>query len=164
MRRTRAARGRGPGGSPADGSFTPGPSPDGTYTYSIAATAPCVADAATVTVSTFSVPGDAGTNGSIVLCSTDAALSLVSLLGGSPNGGTWTTPGGAPFGGSLDPSQGASGTYAYTVAANGPCPGDASQVVVTIHQSPVAGVDGSLALCSTVQGAQTADRQPGWIA
>jgi gliding motility-associated-like protein len=144
----------GPGGSPADGSFTPGPSPDGTYTYSIAATAPCVADAATVTVSTFSVPGDAGTNGSIVLCSTDAALSLVSLLGGSPNGGTWTTPGGAPFGGSLDPSQGASGTYAYTVAANGPCPGDASQVVVTIHQSPVAGVDGSLALCSTVQGAQ----------
>lgn len=140
-----------PGGGPSAGTFTPGQSADGAYTYSIPVSVPCVSVTSTVTITTFAVPGNAGSDSSIVLCSSDEPVALIGLLGGFASGGSWSAPGGAPFGGTLAPATGASGIYAYVVTPNGPCPGSSSQVDVTIHQAPDAGSDGSVVLCSSEQ-------------
>ncbi|HRD52118.1 MAG TPA: hypothetical protein PKY96_05660, partial [Flavobacteriales bacterium] len=87
------------------GTFTPGTSADGTYTYTIAGIAPCPDASAAVTVTT--VPAsNPGINGGLTLCSTDAAVSLINSLGGTPGaGGTWTTPGGGAMNGTLNPGN-----------------------------------------------------------
>ena len=51
----------------------------GVYVYTVTGTAPCPDETATVTV-TVNTPPDAGTDGSITLCSTDAASSLFAEL------------------------------------------------------------------------------------
>jgi len=64
----------------------------GVYTYTLNATAPCVSDQSTVTVTENASP-DAGTNGTLTLCETGAAAALIGSLGGTPNaGGAWTGP------------------------------------------------------------------------
>ncbi|MCB0795641.1 MAG: gliding motility-associated C-terminal domain-containing protein, partial [Flavobacteriales bacterium] len=117
------------------------------YTYSVAGTAPCPSDAATVTV-TINTPPDPGTNGSVTLCTTDAAVDLFTLLGGTPDaGGGWTGPNSDAFGGLLDPASDPTGVYTYSVAGTAPCPSDAATVTVTINTPPDPGTDGSVALC-----------------
>ncbi|MEO8066797.1 MAG: PKD domain-containing protein, partial [Flavobacteriales bacterium] len=100
----------------------------------------------TVTVGT---PVDAGTNGSITLCSSAAPVGLFGSLGGTPDaGGMWTGPGGA-FSGTLDPSSDPPGVYTYTMLGVAPCPNASATVTVTINTPPDPGVDGNITLCTS---------------
>ncbi|MBK8582441.1 MAG: hypothetical protein IPL86_11585 [Flavobacteriales bacterium] len=148
------------GGTPDAGGAWSGPSPvvggmidpasmnAGVYTYTVTGTAPCPDESATVTV-TINTPPDPGTDGSITLCSTDAATSLFALLGGTPDaGGAWSGP--SPVvGGMINPATMNAGVYTYTVAGTAPCPNETATVTVTINTPPDPGTPGAITLCST---------------
>jgi gliding motility-associated-like protein len=144
----------GPGGPVPSGNFTPGTSPAGVYTYLVAGNAPCADATATVTV-TMITAADAGSNGSVTLCSTSPNENLFLDLNGTPDpGGTWTKPsppGGTLAGGIYQPSNAAhpAGTYTYTVTGTAPCPNVSATVQVVENQAPSAGTDGNTLLCST---------------
>ncbi|MBL7963046.1 MAG: gliding motility-associated C-terminal domain-containing protein [Flavobacteriales bacterium] len=133
------------------GVFDPLTMPAGTYTYTVAGTAPCLAASADVLITITSTP-DAGVDGAVTLCSSDAPVALFAMLGGSPDGGgTWTTPGGGAHSGSFDASTDAAGVYTYTIAAVAPCLSDQSIVTVSVSTAPNAGGNGNLTVCE--QGA-----------
>ncbi len=123
--------------------------PAGIYTYVVAGTTPCPADSATVTVIENPAP-NAGTNGTITLCSTSSPVSLLSGLGGSPNGGgTWLGPTNQPFpGGTFNPTTHTAGLYKYIVAGLPPCQNDTGFVTVVVNTAPVAGTNGTTEVCS----------------
>ncbi len=76
-------------------------------------------------------PADAGTDGSLTVCSVDAPTSLLAQLGGTPdNGGAWSGPS-AVVNNLYDPATMDAGTYTYTVTGNGPCPNASATVTVT---------------------------------
>ncbi|WP_010519894.1 Ig-like domain-containing protein, partial [Croceivirga radicis] len=98
----------------------------GTYTYTVAATAPCGTDARAQIVVTQQAAPDAGTNGTLVICEGDTvnASQLFAQLGGTPDtGGTWS------------PALAGAGTYTYTVAATAPCSADATAEVEVIEDT-----------------------------
>ncbi|MDX9752289.1 MAG: hypothetical protein RBT71_14520, partial [Flavobacteriales bacterium] len=148
------------GGTPQNGGAWTGPNgvstgmldpavdDPGAYTYTITGTPPCADDAATVTVAV-NTATDAGQDGDITLCTSDAPVDLFSVLGGTPQtGGTWNGPNGA-FGGSFDPATDDAGTYTYTVTGMAPCADDISTVAVTVHAAADAGSDANITLCSS---------------
>ncbi|HQZ94342.1 MAG TPA: PKD domain-containing protein, partial [Flavobacteriales bacterium] len=113
-------------GTPIAGGTWSGPSPiigdafdpstmnGGLYTYTVPSPAPCPAATAEVFV-VIEQPVDAGTDGAIVLCSTNGPASLFAQLGGAPAaGGIWTGPS-AVVGGMFDPATMTAGDYTYTV-------------------------------------------------
>ena len=137
----------GPLGTPVSGMLDPATASAGAYTYSVAGNASCPDAVAVLTVS-ISGSVDAGGNGSITLCSSAAAVDLVTLLTGTPDaGGAWTDPNGDPTVALFDPSTGISGTYTYTVTAAAPCPSASSAVDVTVNAFPDAGGDSSVVVC-----------------
>ena len=120
----------------------------GNYTYSIGALAPCIADQSLVTVTITSSP-DAGVDGAVTVCDQGAAIGLFAQLGGTPDGGgTWSDPNGVAHSGNFDPLTDIAGNYTYSIGALAPCVADQSIVAVTIENSPNAGLDGSLSLCT----------------
>ncbi|MEZ4756400.1 MAG: PKD domain-containing protein [Flavobacteriales bacterium] len=132
----------------AGSSFDPATMNAGVYTYTVAGVAPCPAESATVTV-VVNTPPDPGTDGSTTLCSTDAAVDLFTLLGGTPDaGGVWSGPS-ALAGSSFDPATMNAGVYTYTVAGVAPCPAESATVTVVVNTPPNAGLDGAIALCSS---------------
>ncbi|HPF91111.1 MAG TPA: PKD domain-containing protein, partial [Flavobacteriales bacterium] len=138
----------GPGSGSAIGAYDPASDPPGVYTYTVAGTAPCPDESATVTV-TLNVPPSAGVDGSITLCSSDAPASLFDQLGGAPDaGGSWSGPS-VVSGGMIDPATMSAGVYTYTVAGLAPCPDESATVTVTINTPPDPGTDGAIALCAT---------------
>ncbi len=137
-----------PGGAAHSGTFDPAVDPSGVYTYTVSGTSPCTNATATVTVSITSAP-NAGTNGTLTICSDGPATNLFTRLGGSPQaGGTWTAPGGGAHSGTLDPSVGPAGVYTYTVPGAPPCAPATATVTVAINQRPNAGTNGSTTVCS----------------
>lgn len=138
----------GPGGA-SNGTFTPGTSQQGVYTYTVPGTAPCANAQATATVSVVQAP-NAGGNGSITVCSSDGAVNLFNVLTGTPTaGGTWTGPSGAAHSGTYLPGTQPGGNYTYRVAGTGPC-NDATAVVQVVRILAVnAGTDGTITVCST---------------
>lgn len=138
----------GPGGVTSNGIYTPGVSAAGNYTYTIPGSPPCITASAVVTVSAF-VPTNAGTDGTLSLCSDAGPQNLMTALGGSPSGGVWSGPNGTASNGTISPASALSGTYTYSVPANGPCPADASSVIVAITAQPDAGAASTLSLCSS---------------
>ncbi|CAM4358223.1 Ig-like domain-containing protein [Zobellia nedashkovskayae] len=142
------------GGTPdSGGTWTPTMSGAGTYTYTVAATSPCIVDDTSEIVVTELINPNAGTDGSLTVCqgTTVTEGQLFNELGGSPDpGGNWT------------PSLASSGTYTYTVTSS--CTGDdTSQVVVTEQVLPNAGMDGTLTICegTTVTETQLFDELGG---
>jgi gliding motility-associated-like protein len=132
----------GPAGA-SDGTFDPGGSAAGVYTYTVAGTAPCANDQASITVSVEPIP-NAGTNGSLTLCPEASPVQLFDLLGGTPDaGGTWTGPGGIPSNGVFDPASDAQGNYTYTVSGNFICPDSLATATLAIYliDVPDAGPD-----------------------
>lgn len=139
----------GPGNTASNGTFVPGTSSPGVYTYTVAGQAPCADDQSTVTVNVVQAPFP-GTNGGITVCSNAASVNLFNLLGGGPDpGGTWTGPGGGAHSGTYLPASQLGGTYTYTVAGTTPCANASASVQVVRVIAPNAGVDGTTTVCST---------------
>ena len=115
------------GGTPdTGGTWSPALAGAGTYTYTVAATAPCSADATAQIVVTEQAAPDAGSNGTLTICEGDTvnASQLFAQLGGIPDtGGTWS------------PALAGAGTYTYTVAATAPCSADATAEVEVIEDA-----------------------------
>ncbi len=130
------------------GNFDPATMTAGVYTYTVNGIAPCPAESATVTVAV-NTPPDPGVDGTITLCSTDAAISLFAQLGGTPDaGGVWSGPS-AVIAGNFDPATMTAGVYTYTVNGIAPCPAESATVTVAVNTPPDPGVDGTITLCST---------------
>ncbi len=144
----------GPTGPVPSGSFIPGTDLPGVYTYLVSGTAPCANATATVTVTVVNA-ANAGSNGSVTLCSSSPDEDLFAHLGGTPDpGGQWAIPppgSGNLSGGLYQPSNPAhpAGGYSYTVNGSAPCPDVSALVQVVENKAPEAGVDGSTILCST---------------
>lgn len=113
-------------------------------------------DGAPVTVIDCAPPcdDDAGIGGDVLLCFTDPVVDLFSLLTGTPEeGGSWSGPDGQPSGGSFNPATDAQGIYVYFVTDGPDCPGDTTQLVITLIECPGpcdadAGPDASAVFCS----------------
>jgi mucin-2 len=128
------------------GVFNPAVDPSGTYTYTLAATPPCLNATASVTV-TVVIPANAGTDGTASLCSNQDPVDLFSFLGGTPqSGGTWT-PTLASATGIFNPGIDAAGTYTYTITGTPPCSSDTSTVTILVTPGPDAGISGNAVFC-----------------
>ncbi|HRG58808.1 MAG TPA: Ig-like domain-containing protein [Bacteroidia bacterium] len=132
------------------GTFTPGTSIAGVYTYTIVGTAPCTNATATVTVTQNTAP-NAGTNGTVSVCSNGTAINLFSSLGGTPQAtGTWSGPsvlGGGNLG-TFTPGTSIAGVYTYTIVGTAPCTNATATVTVTQNTAPNAGSNGTITLCT----------------
>ena len=97
---------------------------------------------------------DAGIGGDRILCYTDPIVDLFSLLTGTPDeGGTWTGPDGEAFADTFNPATDAQGVYVYFVTDGPDCPGDTTQLVISLIECPGpcdanAGADASFSVCS----------------
>ena len=133
------------------GTFTPGTNSAGTYTYTVNSTSPCTgSDQATVIV-TVNTAANAGTNGSISVCSNNAPFNLFSILGGSPQAiGTWSGPSVLTGGsnGTFTPGTNTAGTYTYTVTGSAPCSNATATVTVSVTTAPSTGTSASVSVCS----------------
>ncbi|MBK9176421.1 MAG: hypothetical protein IPM46_08780 [Flavobacteriales bacterium] len=142
-----------PNGTPHSGTFTPGQSQPGGYTYTVVGLTPCLNATAVVTVSVTPRP-NAGTNATVTRCSNASPVNLFNQLGGSPQtGGTWSGPSSIPSG-IFTPGTDLPGDYVYTVAGTTPCADSSASVTVVIDQAPNAGGDGSITVC---QGTASVD-------
>lgn len=115
------------------GAIDPAASTPGTYTVSYAFAGPCsTQDAFTLTIAPAS---DAGTDGTVTLCSSASPIDLFAVLGGTPQaGGTWSGP--ASTTGTFDPAMMPGGTYVYTVNGAGACASrSASMTVTVVHEA-----------------------------
>lgn len=133
--------------------FQPGTTAAGVYRYVLNASAPCVNDTGFATVVVVTAP-NAGLNGTTTVCSDQPEVVLATLLGGTPGTGTWTDPDNQPHSGTYVPGPSAvPGAYTFTVPGQSPCVNATSTVTVTQHRRPVAGLNGTLSLCSTASAA-----------
>ncbi len=136
-----------PSGAAHSGNFNPVIDQPGYYTYLIDAGGSCPS-LGTLDMSVVQAP-DAGTDNSLVLCSSDAPVDLNPLLGGGQDaGGYWTGPSSAPFGGQLDPAQHTTGLYRYIAPAMAPCLNDTATVAITVNTAVDPGEPASLVLCT----------------
>ena len=136
------------GGGQDNGQVDVDPAATTTYTVTVGSGSCVDTDQMTVTVNP---APDAGTDGAIILCTSDATTDLFDELGGTPDaGGTWSGPSGLGGGdaGTFDPATMSAGTYTYTVTAAG-CPDATAEVVVTLDMAPDAGLDGAITYCSS---------------
>lgn len=132
-----------------NGTFTPGTSPEGEYTYTVLPPSGCPNVAtATVTV-TETTAAVAGEYNIVNLCDSGVSVNLITLLGSNITpGGTWNSTLLTGSNGTFNPQADSSGTYTYTVQPNGPCPADTASVTVTIVSAADAGNDTTLYFCS----------------
>lgn len=114
-------------------------------TYYVTASAPCVEDSITITI-TIEEPLDAGTDGTpLDLCSNTGTIDLFTQLGGTPDmGGTWS-PALASGTGVFDPLVDAPTTYSYTLT--NACGSFSSEIEVSVTQAANAGSDNSVLIC-----------------
>lgn len=137
----------GPLGGAHSGSFNPASDPDGDYEYTVLASGSTCASTGTVSV-TLEQAVEAGTNGTVTLCSDGAVVDLADHLGGTPDaGGVWQNPGGMPVGSLFDPAVQAAGVFSYVVSGGMACPDDVATVTVAVNAAPDAGGPAALGLC-----------------
>jgi gliding motility-associated-like protein len=78
---------------------------------------------------------EAGPNNQVTFCNTDSPVALVELLPStSGGGGAWTINGDPFLSANIDPAVATTGSYLYTIPANGPCPVDVAELYVIIQQ------------------------------
>lgn len=132
--------------SSGTGVFDPAIDNPGVYTYTVTGISPCADSSSQVTVSLDAEP-NAGTDGTIELCTTDASVDLFSLLGGTPEtGGVWS-PSLSGNSGVFNPAIDQGGIYTYTVT-NGSCTEATSLVEVNLFNASNAGTDGAITFCT----------------
>ena len=128
--------------------FDPGSDPAGTYIYSLTGSV-CPVVSSQVLITVLDGP-DAGQDNAVTFCSSNAPFELITQLVGTPDaGGSWTDASGAAVTSSFDPSSSIGGTFLYTVDGGADCPDDVSTLVIAVNTAPLAGTDGSLALCAS---------------
>ena len=113
------------------------------FTYYVTASAPCVDDSITITI-TIEEPLNAGTNNVLDVCSNNGTTDLFTLIGSADMGGTWS-PSLTSGTGVFDPLVDAQGTYTYTLTNT--CGIFSSEVEVSVSQAPNAGVDNAVLIC-----------------
>lgn len=130
-----------PIGSSFNGIFDPGSDPIGTYQYnSQDPSNPCNFDEYFVEVAVNSPPF-AGNDASLEVCNNDPAFNLFPNIPNNPDaGGTWTTPDGTNFQGTVFPNLFSAGDYNYTVKVPA-CPADVATIDLVIHQAPEVYLD-----------------------
>ena len=120
----------------------------GVYTYTVGDPF-CTPDVAQLTVNI--IPGpDAGNDGTITFCITDAPVDLFLSLNGTPQtGGSWS-PALASGTGIFNPALDAPGDYTYTISGDIPCDNDSAVVSVTVNPIPDAGIStGNQDVCNS---------------
>jgi len=128
------------------GNYDPATMAPGVYTYTVTGVAPCTNATATVTL-TENIATNAGTNGTLTVCSDGASASLFAQLGGTPDaGGAWSGPS-AVVGGNYDPATMDPGVYIYTVTGVAPCASASATVTVTENAGTNAGTNGAVTVC-----------------
>ncbi|MEC4003736.1 gliding motility-associated C-terminal domain-containing protein [Flavobacterium sp. SUN052] len=129
------------------GVFNPSVDAAGVYTYTVTGTSPCSNGTASATVTVNPLP-NAGSNGSLAICSNGTPQDLFTSLGGTPQtGGVWS-PALASGTGVFNPSVDAAGVYTYTVTGAAPCGSTSANVTVSITLAPNAGTNGTVTLCA----------------
>ena len=114
------------------------------FTYYVTASAPCIDDSITITI-TIEEPLTSGTsNGDLAFCSSDPIFDLDSNLTGASSGGEWTFNS-ASVSNLFDPSTVQSGTYTYTTANS--CGSSSTSFDIIVTQAPNAGTDNSILIC-----------------
>ncbi|WP_228850716.1 gliding motility-associated C-terminal domain-containing protein [Aegicerativicinus sediminis] len=142
--------------SSGTGIFDPAVDAAGTYTYTVDGSGPCGPETSEVSVTIVDEP-DAGTDGTLEICSNDSAFDLTASLGGTPDpGGSWS-PALASGTNLFDPAIDSAGDYTYTVSGNGPCPDASATVSVAVVQKPDAGTNGNLTICSSADAVNLFD-------
>lgn len=123
----------------------------GTYNYSYTITNICGTSTTDVSFTVADTP-DAGFDGVLDICITDAGTDLFTFLGGTPDAGGIWTPSLDSNTGFFDPSVDAAGTYTYTVSSTGGCLQDNAVVNVTVSTgAPNSGTfTGSQEVCTIV--------------
>ncbi|TRX42923.1 PKD-like domain-containing protein [Flavobacterium restrictum] len=126
-----------------------------TFSYTLTATAACLAAVSKATVTIIPQPS-AGTDGGITVCeSSTTAIDLYSLISGEQAGGTWARTSGT--GGTFNagsatytPAVGATtSTFTYSVLGTAPCVNDTSIGTITINTQPNAGTSGGISVCES---------------
>ncbi|MFN0031955.1 MAG: gliding motility-associated C-terminal domain-containing protein [Flavobacteriales bacterium] len=103
-----------------------------------------------VTLTVF-VPNEAGTDTSVVFCTTDDASALTVLMPSASSGaGSWNYEG-IPFTSSVfNPQTDNAGTYYYEIPANGPCPADIAELEVVLQNGIDYSAGPDLSQCSGI--------------
>ena len=128
--------------------FDPSIDAAGIYTYTLSNVI-CNNVSSQMTLNINSTIVNAGTDGTISVCSNDPSFNLFDILNDNPDtGGTWS-PSLNSGTGVFDPSKDAAGTYTYKII-NGDCGSDTSEVEVIINKEPNAGANGSFEVCTNV--------------
>lgn len=135
-----------PGGAPFNGTFIPGTSADGIYTYSFSV--PDCTSESTVEVTTVPAP-DAGTGENITTCEGAPAFDLNDQIVGGDAGGTWYDPTNNEVTNIFTPGTSTPGLYTYSIGDGVGCPISETVVIVTVEPNPSAGDDGSFTVCES---------------
>jgi len=142
----------GAGGVPFPAQFALGPYPAGTYTITVKLEYNNnFVDQETITrVIATGTNANAGTNASVTLCTSDANVPLISLLGGNPDpGGVWSDPNGTIVSnGIFDPGVSLPGTYTYLISVLPPCQSDDAQVTISYLPNNNPGLPGTVPVCA----------------
>jgi hypothetical protein len=139
----------GPAGAVPTGLFDPAIDPPGLYLYVVPATAPCLLATANLFVVVNQAP-NAGSGGTIEVCSGSAPFIMFSqLAGGAQTGGTWAGPGGAVGSGVYQPGVSTPGCYTYTVLGNMPCANASVALCIAEVASLSAGTNASVNWCQS---------------
>ena len=128
------------------GVYDPTIDPEGTYTYTVSSVNTCPDASSTVTVTIFPEP-NAGTDGTLDICSDNGSVDLFTILGNTPEiGGTWS-PALNSGTGIFDPLVDTDGVYTYTVNGLAPCNDATATVTVSVTPILNAGENGILEIC-----------------
>lgn len=122
------------------------------YTYTVDNGNQCGAQSATVTIIIDPRPdsGVAVNNGAkTIVCSSDLAFDLATLLSGEQAGGVWTNLSNQVVSNMFDPQTATIGLHKfnYTVTSKGCNVNKATQVVVEVTQGPNAGTSATVEFC-----------------
>ena len=145
-------------GGPTNGTFTPGTSPAGVYTYTVSSASGTCTDFANITVNYLTLPNP-GTSQILNICSNAGPL-IFNLInsGQSPlpsTGGIWLNPSGVPIPNPtanpaiFTPGTSVPGNYTYIIPVAGGCPAVTAVHTINVTPLPNAGINATTTRCAS---------------